>query len=183
MTDTLAPELDVSEWLNAQAPITLESLRGKVVLVKAFQMLCPGCVSHSLPQAKNARQMFSPDDLAVLGLHTVFEHHSAQGTREALEAFMHEYRINFPVGIDTQSSHNRLPKTMSRYNMQGTPTLLLIDRHGHLRRQKFGQVHDMVLGAEIMALIGESGPDLQTDDANKQSEEGCDENGCPVPKK
>jgi hypothetical protein len=46
-----APELQVSHWLNADSPITLARLRGRVVVVHAFQMLCPSCVSHGLPQA------------------------------------------------------------------------------------------------------------------------------------
>ena len=76
-----APELQTTDWLNTDNPITLEALRGKIVLIEAFQMLCPGCVSHALPQAMRVRQTFSPDEVAVIGLHTVFEHHAAQGTR------------------------------------------------------------------------------------------------------
>ena len=36
-------------------------------------MLCPACVSHGLPQAARLRETFAPEDLAVIGLHTVFE--------------------------------------------------------------------------------------------------------------
>ena len=36
--------------------------------------------------------------------------------------------------------------------MQGTPTLLLFDRQGRLRRHYLGAVDDVRLGAEIMAL-------------------------------
>ncbi|MDE0390852.1 MAG: hypothetical protein OXI57_02140 [Rhodospirillales bacterium] len=89
MTGETAPQLQTTEWLNSESPVTLKALRGKVVLIEAFQMLCPGCVSHALPQAMRVRQTFSPDDVAVVGLHTVFEHHEAQGTREALAAFLH----------------------------------------------------------------------------------------------
>ena len=46
-----APELQVAQWFNTDAPVTLTGLRGKVVLVYAFQMLCPGCVTHTIPQA------------------------------------------------------------------------------------------------------------------------------------
>ena len=46
-----APELQVAQWFNTDAPVTLAGLRGKVVLVDAFQMLCPGCVTHTIPQA------------------------------------------------------------------------------------------------------------------------------------
>ncbi len=42
---------------------------------------------------------------------------------------------------------------MRRYAMQGTPTLILLDRDGRLRRQSFGHIPDLQLGAEIMALM------------------------------
>jgi hypothetical protein len=41
-----APELDVVRWFNADEPVTLAGLRGQVIVIEAFQMLCPGCVSH-----------------------------------------------------------------------------------------------------------------------------------------
>lgn len=148
-----APELQVSEWLNTTAELSLAALRGKVVFIEAFQMLCPGCVSHALPQAKKVAELFSEQDVVVLGLHTVFEHHVAQGTRAALEAFLHEYRIGFPVGIDRASTVGMLPQTMTAYNMQGTPTQIMIDRSGNLRKQKFGIADDMTVGAEIMSLL------------------------------
>ena len=42
----LAPRLEVAQWLNTDVPLDLASLRGKVVLIVAFQLLCPGCVSQ-----------------------------------------------------------------------------------------------------------------------------------------
>src|SRR5262245_56477729 len=112
MNDGAAPELEIKTWLNTAEPLTLASLRGRVVFAVAFQMLCPGCVSEGLPQAQRARAMFSEGDLAVIGLHTVFEHHEAQGTETALKAFLHEYRIGFPDGIDMPNPDDPLPKTM-----------------------------------------------------------------------
>jgi len=155
MTVTSAPELHTSHWFNTDAPITLASLRGRVVVIEAFQMLCPGCVAHGLPQAMRIAAAFSSADVCVLGLHTVFEHHAAQGTVAALAAFLHEYRISFPVAIDAPAVTGALPQTMSAYEMRGTPTLLLIDRAGQLRRQYFGAEPDLVIGAEIMALVCE----------------------------
>lgn len=147
------PELSVSEWLNvpkgAEAP-TLSSLKGRVVVLVAFQMLCPGCVEHALPQAKRIRQRFKDSEVAVLGLHSVFEHHDAMSPA-ALKAFMHQYRWPFPVGVD-QADGKRMPRTMSAYQMQGTPSLLIFDRSGRLRRHYFGRPDDMLLACEIMAL-------------------------------
>lgn len=175
-----AKPLETTLWLNTKTLITLDDLRGKVVLLEAFQMLCPGCVSHSLPQAMRARALFSEKDVAIIGLHTVFEHHSAQGTKEALEAFLHEYRITFPVGIDAQSDRGGPPKTMTAYGMQGTPTTILIDREGNLRKQKFGRDEDMLLGAEIMSLLRESASPVSAA-SEASAGDGCSEDVCPLP--
>ena len=177
-----AKPLETTLWLNSQWPITLDALRGKVVLLEAFQMLCPGCVSHALPQAMRARALFSEDDVAIIGLHTVFEHHGAQGTKEALEAFIHEYRISFPVGIDAPSHGGGPPKTMTAYGMQGTPTTILIDREGNLRKQKFGREEDMLLGAEIMSLLREQSAPVAAA-TQRNVDEGCTEDGCTLTKK
>lgn len=152
-----APELNIQKWLNSDKDLLLEELRGKVVAIFAFQMLCPGCVERSIPQARNIHAALSGDDLVVIGLHTVFEHHEAM-KEESLKAFMYEYRIDFPVGIDIPSSDQGypIPKTMRNYNMMGTPTLILVDRQGRLRKQKMGHEHDLILGAELMALMKEN---------------------------
>lgn len=146
-----APPWQVSRWLNAPDDFGLESLRGRVVVLEAFQMLCPGCVSHGLPQAQRVRSTFPEDLVAVVGLHTVFEHHEAM-TPVALEAFLHEYRIDFPVGVD-QAGDGPIPRTMQAYAMQGTPTLVLIDASGMLRGHHFGQISDLALGARIATLL------------------------------
>lgn len=151
-----APDWSLADSLNSEAPISLAACRGKVVFAVAFQMLCPGCVSAALPQARRVRAAFAEDDLAVIGLHAVFEHHAAQGTKEALAAFLHEYRITFPVGVDAPSPGGGVPMTMRAYNMQGTPTTMLIDRDGKLRLQRFGHVDDLILGASIATLLGET---------------------------
>lgn len=172
-----APDWRIAQWLNAQAPLSVAALRGRVILAVAFQMLCPGCVSQGLPQAMRARAAFAPQDLAVIGLHTVFEHHEAQGTPQALAAFLHEYRIDFPVGIDAQSGAG-VPETMRAYQMQGTPTTILIDRAGNLRMQKFGHLDDLRLGASTQALIGER--DLATQALGGAAAGSCEEAGCAV---
>ena len=56
-----APELQTTDWLNTDEPVLLGALRGKVVVVEAFQMLCPGCVSHGLPQAMRVHRVFDRD--------------------------------------------------------------------------------------------------------------------------
>lgn len=155
MSDFARDGWAVSQWFNAGTPITLPDLKGKVVALHAFQMLCPGCAAHGTPQAQKIARTFPSEKVAVIGLHTVFEHHEAM-TPVSLKAFLHEYRVSFPVGVDARDEASfPLPKTMAHYRMRGTPSLLLFDGQGRLRQHAFGQVDDMAVGAEIMALIKE----------------------------
>ncbi len=153
MSHHQAPELLVSQWFN-QPVQSLASLRGRVVLLHAFQMLCPGCVSHGIPQAVAVSRNFAPDELLVIGLHTVFEHHAVMGA-DALQVFLHEYRIPFSVGIDQAADNSSIPLTMQAYAMQGTPTFVLIDRQGVIRMQHFGMLDDLQLGVAIGRLLAE----------------------------
>jgi len=157
-----APDWRVSRWFNADAGLSLRELRGRVVFLHAFQMLCPACVQHAVPQSLKVAAAFASTDLAVVGLHTVFEHHHAMGP-DALEVYLHENRIGYPVGVDAHRdddpARHPLPLTMQAYAMQGTPTLLLVDRTGRLRRHTFGLVDDLRLGAEIATLLAEPRPE------------------------
>lgn len=148
----LAPDLDVVDWVNSD-PLTLADLHGKVVLVEAFQMLCPACVTHGLPQAKKVHDAFSAD-VAVIGIHTVFEHHESM-TPTALRAFLSEFRYRFPVAVDRPAETGRIPSTMRAYDLQGTPSQILIDRRGRIRSQTFGIVDDLALGSQLGRLLAE----------------------------
>lgn len=108
------------------------------MVLHAFQILCPGCVPNGVPQAERIHELFAADDVQVISLHTVFEHRAA--IREAsLRAFLHEFRVRFPVGIDKHSDPDGMPLIMTRYAMHGTPTLILIDREDAIQSQRRGQ--------------------------------------------
>lgn len=180
-----APELQTSGWLNTPRPLTLASLRGKVVVLHTFQIFCPGCVQVGIPQAQRISQEFDSDRVAVIGLHTVFEHHPVMG-RDALEVFVHEYRLRFPIGIDKYDGKPQgVPLTMRAYQMQGTPTLILIDKAGHIRLHKFGHVSDLSIGFSIGALLSE---EIEIDESaaipaatgTSSGNTVCDEDGCGV---
>lgn len=147
-----APEFDVVEWLGSEE-LSLKALRGRVVLVEVFQMLCPGCVTTGIPQAKRVHRTFANLPVTVLGLHSVFEHHDVMG-RDALKTFMHEFQVPFPVAIDRHDG-GPIPLTMAKYHLEGTPSTLLFDQMGILRLSHFGAIDDLALGGHIGSLLGE----------------------------
>lgn len=183
----LAPPWRISHWLNTPSPLTLEALRGRVVVLHAFQMLCPACVSHGLPQAARIRELFSRDAVCVVGLHTVFEHHEVMNL-EALKAFVHEYRLHFPIGIDQPGVRSAVPLTMQAYGLQGTPSLVLIDKAGRVRLNHFGPMDDLAAGAAIGQLSeedcplqneSEPAPDSGLQGAGATTPGPCTSQACP----
>jgi hypothetical protein len=148
------PELAASTWLNAPEPRPLKSLKGKVVVLTAFQTHCPGSLKHGLPQAERVAQGFTDDEVAVIGLNVAFEEPEAQ-TADMLEAFCAAQGLSFAVAKDTINGGD-IPKTMAAYEIQGTPTTLIFDRQGRLRRHYLGRIDDIRLAAEIMAFCMEA---------------------------
>ena len=63
-------------------------------------------------------------------------------TPATLAIYLREYRVPFPVGVDVAGSGDPIPQTMRAYKMQGTPTTLLVDASGRLRKHHFGMEDD-----------------------------------------
>ncbi len=179
-----APELEVCHWLNSKEALSIESLRGKVIALHAFQMLCPGCVVHGIPQASSIHSLYPKNQVQVIGLHTVFEHHDVM-TIAALEVFVKEYRLQFPVAVDTPSTSSAEPRTMRKYQLRGTPSLVLIDKRGNIRVNHFGRLSDMEVGNLIGQLLQEDGEvpllrhSMQSIDNTAAVE--CSDEGCVRP--
>ena len=178
----VAPAIEASAWLHAEQPIALDDLRGRVVLLHFFQMLCPACVAHGLPQATRVLHMFERADLAVIGVHSVFEHHAVM-TPKALRAFVHEYRLEFPVAIDQSDGDGPIPMTMRAYGLRGTPSLVLLDREGRVRLNHFGLLDDLALGAALGQLISRASPPGTPDRSvlAMPGATGCSQDACVAP--
>lgn len=174
-TAHIVPELAVSEWFNTEVPLTLAGLRNRPIFLHSFQLLCPGCVSDALPQVKRIEKLFAHTELQVIGLHTVFEHHAAMSP-VTLRAFLHEYGITSPVGVDIADGTSDIPVTMRRFGLRGTPSSVLIGRGGTLLHHAFGVEEDMIVGARIAMALATPIP------AHKdRPEAGCADGRCDIP--
>ncbi len=174
-----APELAVSHWFNTKQPLSLAGLRGKPVWIHALQLLCPGCVSDAIPQLKRVEKIFGDTDLQIIGLHTVFEHHAAMSP-VTLEAFLQEYRITTPVGVDLADTSSDVPLTVQRYGFRGTPSSVLVGRDGSIIHGTFGVEDDSALGARIAKALASSYPN-QTTDATQNGSLAFVDRRCEFP--
>ncbi len=153
-SENQASEWVISEWINSNG-LTLEGLRGKVVIIDFFQLWCPGCNRFSGPlMEKWYRHYEDRHDIQLVGIHTVFEGHSQQ-TPKLLRQYVREKNIIYPVGVDAHVSNQRLPETMIRYHTHGTPEIVIIDKKGEIRFQHFGSFNPSVAEKLINTLLNE----------------------------
>ena len=101
---------------------------------------------------------------------------------QALQAFIQEYRLPFPIGIDQAAEAGPLPVTMAQWGLLGTPSVVLFDRQGRARLHRFGVVDDLVLGAAIGQLLAEGLADATLEyrdhDGTGTIRPECDSEGC-----
>ncbi len=152
--DHQAPEWVIAEWVNSDG-FALADLRGKVVIIDFFQLWCPGCNKFSGPLMEKWKQKYNDRKVVQLvAIHTVFEGHSQQ-TPKRLRQYVKEKNITYPVGIDDHVSNRRLPETMIRYHTRGTPEMVIIDKKGEIRFQRFGTFNTGVAEKLINILLNE----------------------------
>ena len=117
-----APELGLQD-LNGH-PVTLASLRGKVVLVDFWATWCAPC-RDELPHLEEFYKKYSDKGFVVVGV-------SVDRESENIGAFLHRMPLTFPIIHD--SGH----EIVSRYHPNLMPTSFIIDRAGVIRHTHAG---------------------------------------------
>ena len=116
-----APNFGVSEWVQG-IPTNFDQEKDHIVLVEVFQVNCPGCFMHAIPEAISIYNKYKDEGVRVLGIATAFEDFDKNTlenlkmlvetgevvgeTKEALS--MHgqlkdgklPFKIPFPLGMD-----------------------------------------------------------------------------------
>jgi cytochrome c biogenesis protein CcdA/thiol-disulfide isomerase/thioredoxin len=143
-----APEFSgIDHWLNSR-PLTLASLRGKVVLVDFWTYSCINCI-RTLPYLESWYQKYAADGFVIVGVHTpefAFEHDTAN-----VQAAIARFGITYPVAQDNEFA------TWSAYNNEYWPAHYLIDATGHIRAEHFGEGAYAETEAQIRELLAEAG--------------------------
>src|SRR5690606_8791795 len=117
-------------------------LKGRVVVLVAFQTDCQASLHHALPQARRLAEGFDPRQVFILGLNAPFDGKPPQ-TIEALERFVIEHELVFPVALDRSVGTSDKTATVAAYELQGSPSVMIFDRQGRLRRAYHGEATDI----------------------------------------
>jgi len=147
-TGPLAPDFTgIVDWQNSP-PLTMDGLRGKVVLIDFWTYSCINC-QRTFPFLRRWWDRYQADGLVIVGVHSpefTFEKDVAN-VRRAVK----DYGITWPVAVDSSMA------TWNAYNNQYWPAEYLIDAGGHVRHTNFGEGDYATTERDIQTLLGESG--------------------------
>src|SRR5919199_1174483 len=137
----------ISDWLNTPGdrPLSLASLRGKVVLVDFWTYSCINCL-RTLPHLEAWDRAYRSKGLVIVGVHTpefAFEHVLSNVRTNAARLGVH-----YPIALDNDYD------TWNAYSNEYWPAEYLIDRNGHLRHAHFGEGEDDKTERAIRQLLG-----------------------------
>ena len=125
-----APELaGIDHWINS-APLSLQQLRGKVVLVDFWTYTCINCV-RTLPYVQQWYAKYKDQGLTVIGVHTP-EFPYERVTSNVADA-ARRFGLGYPIAQDNGYA------TWRAYNNQYWPATYLINKQGHIVYEHFGE--------------------------------------------
>ena len=130
-----APAWRNSSWLNAEKPITLESQRGRVVLLNFWVFTCYNC-TNTVPSLVDFDSKYRDQGLTLIGIHTPeFPPYSGEHDKSNVQRALEKYQIRYPNAQDNDS------KTWDLYGIRAWPSFVLIDKKGRVRYEGAGEFH------------------------------------------
>ena len=143
-----APEFaGIVDWENSP-PLTVSSLRGKVVLVDFWTYSCINC-QRTIPFLRQWWDKYKGEGFVIVGVHSPefdFEKNIGNVKRAAKD-----YGVTWPIAVDSNMA------TWNAYSNHYWPAEYLIDKSGHIRHSHFGEGEYDVTERAIQALLSEGG--------------------------
>jgi thiol-disulfide isomerase/thioredoxin len=145
LVENVAPELAPGSWINSP-PLTLASLRGKVVVIDFWAFQCINC-RHVLPKFQSWYNKYHNKDVVFIGIHT--PETAEERDLPSLRKFVEDNNISLPVLADNSY------KNWDQYNVEFWPSTFLIDKKGVIRTFHFGELGFSSLENSIQTLVNE----------------------------
>ena len=142
-----APEFTgIQSWINSN-PQTIQSLKGKVVLIDFWTYTCINCI-RSLPYVQGWYSQYQKDGLVVIGVEA--PEFAYEKLPANVAAAVKQDKLTYPIAIDGDLA------TWNAYKNQYWPAEYLIDRDGNVRRQHFGEGEYDQTEKAIRGLLAEN---------------------------
>jgi len=122
-------------------PLTLATLKGKVVLLDFWAIACGGC-KLELPWYVGFDQQYRSKGLSLVGLDMYGE------APDAVRSFAAAHQMHYPVAIGTD-------EIGALYHIGAMPLTVLIDRKGRVAVSHAGVVDPKLFEADIKTLLAE----------------------------
>ena len=116
-------------WLNS-APLTRQSLKGKVVLIDFWAYSCINCL-RAIPYVEAWSEKYKDDGLVVVGVHT--PEFAFEKDRSNVSKAVADLKITYPVAIDSDYA------IWKAFHNEYWPAHYFIDVHGIIRYHHFGE--------------------------------------------
>jgi len=131
------------QWLNSK-PLTLQALRGKMVLIKFWTFMCSWCI-EDLPRIMELEHRYKDEGLVVIGVHS--PESTFEKDIEALKKQMKVLKVDFPVLTDNQKQN------WKAFQVENWPAYYLINQEGEIVFHKLGPGVEDEIEQEIKKLI------------------------------
>jgi thiol-disulfide isomerase/thioredoxin len=144
----------ITAWLNTPGdrPLTMQGLRGKVVLIDFWTYSCINC-QRTLPHVEAWNRLYNKDGLVIVGVESpefAFEH--VVSNIKAAAAML---GVDYPIAVDDNLA------TWSAYNNEYWPAEYLIDASGVVRHVDFGEGQYPQTESLIRTLLKQANPTVQ----------------------
>jgi cytochrome c biogenesis protein CcmG, thiol:disulfide interchange protein DsbE len=126
--DVGSPAPDYSAMTLAGDSVSLHGQRGKVLLLNVWATWCHPCRTE-IPELRKVHASYAARGLQLVGVSV-----DAQGSDDAIRAFMADFQMNYEIWLDPEE------RILSTFLVVGVPVTFLIDRGGVLRWRKIGPV-------------------------------------------
>src|SRR5215471_6147031 len=143
-----APEISGGQWINSE-PLTLESLRGHVVLIEFWTFDCYNC-RNTLPTIKKWDGQYRGQGLTIIGVHT--PELDIERNPEDVKREVGGLGIKYAVVTDNDYA------TWKAYSVEAWPTLFVIDKQGRVRWTHVGEGAYDETEQVIKKLLAEEAP-------------------------